>query len=146
MTTGKGPQPPVFRHPINISPDAIDAMGHVNNAVYLHWVQEAVLEYWHHASPPQIQGELLWVALKHEITYRLPLFLSDGVEAHVMATGTHGSRASFATLFKRGDEIAAEVRSSWCCVDAITRRPRRIPDHIAKAFLPISDKRGRPAL
>ncbi len=127
---------PTFHHRISITPDEIDAMGHVNNAVYLQWVQEAVVQYWLHRSPPEAQAELLWVALKHEITYRLPLFLEDTVVAHVTATGTRGSRASFITQFRRGDDLAAEVRSSWCCVDATTRRPRRIADNIARAFLP----------
>ena len=126
----------VFCHPIEITTQDIDAMGHVNNAVYLQWVQEAVVRYWQHRSPPQAQTELLWVALKHVIVYRLPLFLEDQVEAHVMATATRGTRASFTTLFKRGDNLVAEARSSWCCVDATTRRPRRIASDIARAFLP----------
>ncbi|SLN74254.1 Acyl-ACP thioesterase [Roseovarius gaetbuli] len=97
-------------------------MGHVNNAVYLRWVQEAVVSYWQHISPIDAQEELLWVALKHEIVYRMPLFLNDEVDALVTAIGTRGSRASFSTKFRRGEDIAAEVRSSWCCVDAVTRR------------------------
>jgi acyl-ACP thioesterase len=44
-------------------------------------------------------------------------------------------------MFKRGDDIAAEVRSSWCCVDASTRRPRRIADDIARVFLPLASLR-----
>lgn len=111
-------------------------MGHVNNAVYLRWVQEAVIHYWQHMSSVAAQKELLWVALKHEIVYRVPLFLNDKVDALVTATGTRGSRASFATSFRRGEDIAAEVRSSWCCVDASTRRPRRIAHDIAQQFLP----------
>jgi len=35
----------MFRHPVAIEPDDIDSMGHVNNAVYLKWVQEAVIDY-----------------------------------------------------------------------------------------------------
>ncbi|NVP55489.1 acyl-CoA thioesterase [Rhizobium rhizolycopersici] len=127
---------PTFRHPLTISPTDIDDMGHVNNAVYLQWVQEAVVRYWQQASPIDAQGRLLWVALKHEISYRMPLFLNDEVEALVTATGTRGSRASFATIFRRGDDLVAEVRSCWCCVDATTRRPRRIADDIARVFLP----------
>lgn len=131
---------PVFSHAIKISIRHIDAMGHVNNAVYLQWVQEAVVQYWQHKSPSEAQSELLWVALKHEITYRMPLFLEDQVEAQVKATATRGTRAAFTTLFKRGDDLVAEVRSSWCCVDAITRRPRRIAPDIARAFLPADEQ------
>ena len=127
---------PSFRHKITISPSDIDDMGHVNNAVYLQWVQEAVVRYWQQASPLHVQADLLWVALRHEVIYRMPLFLNDSVEALVTATGTRGSRASFTTIFRRGDEAVTEVYSSWCCVDAHTRRPRRIAEDIARIFLP----------
>ncbi|WP_155414867.1 acyl-CoA thioesterase [Neorhizobium galegae] len=127
---------PTFDHPIVISAADIDEMGHVNNTVYLQWVQDAVVQYWEHVSPPDVRSRLLWVALQHQVIYRRPLFLGDRVAALVTATGTRGSRASFTTMFKRGDDIAAEVRSSWCCVDASTRRPRRIADDIARVFLP----------
>ena len=55
----------------------IDHMGHVNNAVYLKWVQEAVIDYWRSVAPPEAVAGHLWVALKHEITYRRPTFLQD---------------------------------------------------------------------
>ena len=52
-------------------------MGHVNNAVYLKWVQEAVVDYWSSVAPPDAVARHLWVALKHEITYLRPTFLQD---------------------------------------------------------------------
>ena len=64
-----------FRHPIAIEPADIDHMGHVNNAVYLKWVQEAVVDYWSSVAPPSAVAQHLWVALKHEITYFRPTFL-----------------------------------------------------------------------
>ncbi|KQY21682.1 acyl-CoA thioesterase [Pararhizobium sp.] len=121
----------------HLSAADIDDMGHVNNTVYLKWVQDAVVQYWQQVSPSAVRGGLLWVALQHEIKYRMPLFLGD----KVTATGTRGSRASFTTMFKRGDDLAAEVHSSWCCVDASTRRPRRIADDIAHVFLPLPSSR-----
>jgi acyl-CoA thioester hydrolase len=139
---------PTFDHPITISETDIDHMGHVNNTVYLQWVQDAVVQYWLQVSPPGVQDGILWVALQHQITYRMPLFLGDTVAALVTATGTRGSRASFTTVIKRGGDVAAEIQSSWCCVDASTRRPRRIADEIARIFLPPSQQQGgeaRPA-
>ena len=59
-------------HPIRITPEDIDFMGHVNNAHYLKWVQEAVVAHWEKLAPPAAVAEHLWVALKHEITYRKP--------------------------------------------------------------------------
>ena len=111
-------------------------MGHVNNAVYLKWVQDAVISYWQRVAPAEAVAQHLWVALKHEITYRAPAFLDDNVLADVVATGVQGSRAFFTTMIQRGDTILAEVKSSWCCIDTVTRRPARIARDLAARFLP----------
>ena len=126
----------MHQHIIRILPEDIDFMGHVNNAVYLKWVQDAVISYWQNVAPAEAVAQHLWVALKHEITYRAPAFLDDNVLADVVATGVQGSRAFFTTLIQRGDTILAEVKSSWCCLDTVTRRPARIARDLAARFLP----------
>jgi acyl-CoA thioester hydrolase len=121
-------------HPIRILPADIDFMGHVNNARYLNWVQDAVVAHWEKLAPPAAVAEHLWVALKHEITYRKPAFLDDEVIATVVLDKVEGVRAFYSTLIKRGDELLAEVKSSWCCLDAKTLRPARIAKDIAAHF------------
>jgi acyl-CoA thioester hydrolase len=121
-------------HPIQIIPTDIDFMGHVNNARYLNWVQDAVVAHWQKLAPPQAVAAHLWVALKHEITYRKPAFLNDEVIATVVLEKVEGVRAFYSTLIKRGDELLAEVKSSWCCIDAVTLRPARIAKDIAAHF------------
>jgi acyl-CoA thioester hydrolase len=126
----------MFRHAITIRPADIDHMGHVNNAVYLRWVQEAVVRYWETVAPVEAVAQHLWVALKHEISYRRPAFLDDGVVAEVIAERVQGARTFFSTVFRRGEEIVAEVSSSWCCLDAVTKRPARLARDVADRFLP----------
>jgi len=129
----------MFRHPIGIAPADIDHMGHVNNSVYLRWVQEAVVGYWEKVAPPDAVASHLWVALKHEITYRRPAFLDDIVVADVVADGMQGARAFFSTVIKRGEEVVAEVKSCWCCLDAASRRPARLAKDVVSRFLPSED-------
>jgi acyl-CoA thioester hydrolase len=126
-------------HPIGIAPDDIDFMGHVNNARYLTWVQDAVVSHWQNLAPPEAVAAHLWVALKHEITYRKPAFLDDEVIATVILERVQGARAFFSTLIKRGEDVLAEVNSSWCCVDAVTHRPARIAADTAAHFFAKSD-------
>lgn len=123
-------------HPIGIVPDDIDFMGHVNNARYLNWVQDAVVAHWQKLAPPHAIAAHLWVALKHEITYRKPAFLNDDVVATTVLESFQGARAFYNTLIKRGEEVLAEVKSSWCCVDAQTLRPARIAQEWARHFFP----------
>ncbi len=121
--------------PIRILPDDIDFMGHVNNARYLAWVQDAVVSHWRRFAPAEEVAAKLWVALKHEITYRKPAFLDDQVMASVVLERVEGAKAFYATIIQRGEEVLAEVRSSWCCIDVQTRRPVRLAKDLVSLFL-----------
>jgi acyl-CoA thioester hydrolase len=123
-------------HRIGILPADIDFMGHVNNARYLGWVQDAVLDHWNKLAPPEAAAKYLWVALKHEITYRKPAFLDDDVIASVVLEKVQGARSFYETVIRRGEEVLAEVKSSWCCIDAETLRPARIAADIQTYFFP----------
>jgi len=125
----------MYAHRIIVAPADIDHMGHVNNAVYLRWVQEAVVRYWETVAPSDAIAQHLWVALKHEISYFRPTFLEDGVVAEVIAERVQGARSFFNTVFRRGEDVLAEVRSSWCCLDAVTRRPARLARDIVDRFV-----------
>ena len=128
-----------FRFPITVTPDDIDFMGHVNNARYLNWVQDAVLAHWNRLAPAEDVANKAWVALKHEITYRKPAFLEDDVIASTVLERYNGARAFYRTVIKRGEEVLAEVQSSWCCIDAKTLRPARIGEHLREVFFPSVD-------
>ena len=128
-----------FKFPITVTPEDIDFMGHVNNARYLNWVQDAVLAHWQNLAPAEEVAAKAWVALKHEITYRKPAFLEDDVIAQTVLERFNGARAFYHTVIRRGEETLAEVKSSWCCIDAETLRPARIGEHLREFFLPESD-------
>ena len=123
------------RFAIDVDPADIDFMGHVNNASYLKWVQDAVVSHWQKLAPADAVAEHLWVALKHEITYRKPAFLNDEVIATVILEKVQGARAFYETVIRRGEEVLAEVKSSWCCLDAATLRPARLAKNVVDRFL-----------
>ncbi len=125
-----------YRFPIGIDPADIDFMGHVNNASYLKWVQAAVIDHWRALAPAEAVAQHLWVALKHEITYLKPTFLGDDVVATVVLEKVQGVRAFYETVIRRGEDVLAEVKSSWCCLDAETLRPARLAREIVQHFFP----------
>ena len=126
----------MFRHAIAILPTDIDHMGHVNNSVYLKWVQDAVVDYWRSVAPADAVASHLWVALKHEISYRKPTFLADTVVAEVIAEKVEGARAYFTTVVRRGQDVLSEVKSTWCCLDSASLRPVRLARDVISRFLP----------
>ena len=94
------------------------------------------IDHWRSFAPADAVAAHLWVALKHEITYRRPTFLGDEVIATVLLEKIHGARASYETVIRRGEEILAEVKSSWGCVDAVTLRPARLARDVIAKFFP----------
>ena len=125
-----------FTFPITVLPEDIDFMGHVNNARYLGWVQDAVLAHWNKIAPAEEVASKAWVALKHEITYRKPAFLEDDVIAQTVLERYNGARAFYRTVISRGEDVLAEVQSSWCCIDTETLRPARNGEHLREFFFP----------
>ena len=125
-----------FHYPIGIDAADIDHMGHVNNSVYLKWVQDAVVKFWETVAPPEAVARHLWIALSHQISYRRPTFLDDIIVADVIAERVAGARAMFTTVIKRGEDVLAEVKSTWCCLDSVSRRPARLASEVARLFLP----------
>jgi len=126
---------PPHAHGIAIRPEDIDALGHVNNATYLSWIRAAVLGHWHARALPEAVAAFRWMAVKHEITYRKPAFLGDALVATVVLERVRRESAYYDTLIRRGPELIAEAKSRWCCVDAATLRPARLPQEMVSAFL-----------
>jgi len=86
------------RYCITVESNDIDFMGHVNNASYLTWIQEAVTSHWLKRAPAEAVASHRWVALTHEIIYRRPAFLKDKVVASVLLEKVQGARAFYRRL------------------------------------------------
>ncbi len=134
----------IFEYELDVADGEIDEMGHVNNAVYLTWVQAAVLRHWRRFAPTDVAASRQWVALQHRITYRRPAFLDNHVVVRVALQKIEGARAFYRTVIRRGDELLAEVDSSWCCIDVVSRKPVRLARDVIARFLPTRAISDRP--
>ena len=118
----------------SITPAAcdIDRMGHVNNSVYLRWIEQAVHDDWEGLAMPSEFASLLWVAVRHEVDYRRPAFLGDVLEISVRLDEVRRARAWYDAVIHREGEILVQARSCWCCIEAESRRLTMIPRDTAK--------------
>ena len=64
-----------------VAPGDIDELGHVNNTVYVRWVQDAAIAHWRASAPADAQATLVWVVARHEIDYKHPAVLGDQILA-----------------------------------------------------------------
>jgi acyl-CoA thioester hydrolase len=54
---------------LTATPDAIDELGHVNNAVWVQWIQQVATGHWDAAAPQSHKDAYIWVVVRHEIDY-----------------------------------------------------------------------------
>jgi acyl-CoA thioester hydrolase len=125
-----------FEINIKVSENDIDELGHVNNIIYLRWVQEAAVAHWKAAATEEQQKNILWVIKRHEIDYKGPALLGDGIIA-----GTWVGEAS-ELVFERHTEILrspdrkllAKARTFWIPINSKTGRPIRVDPDVRNRF------------
>lgn len=121
-----------FHHPLQVQEPDIDALGHVNNVVYVRWVQEVAAAHWEHVASQELRARYLWVVLRHEIDYKNPAFLQDEVVGTTWVGDYQGARFErFVTLSTRdNNKVLAQAKTTWCMLDARTMRPTRITQEV----------------
>jgi len=109
------------------APD-LDDRAHVNNVVYLRWVQDATAAHWAALAPDGAHAEVAWVALRHEIDYLSPAVLDDEIVVRTWVGIAQGlSFERFTEIRRREDgRVLARARTLWCPVDARTGKPQRV--------------------
>lgn len=125
-----------FEQPITILPQDIDLFDHVNNVVYLRWVQEVSTAHWFAAATEAQKESIGWVVVRHEIDYISAVQLGDEI------IGRTWVGIAQKNLFERHVEIVrvrdnkviARARSMWCPIDMKSRRPTRVGEEIYKHF------------
>lgn len=125
-----------------VEPADIDQLGHVNNVVYLRWVQDAAVAHWMAAANEAEQRDYLWVVTRHEIDYKRPAFIEDTIVVRTWV-GT-ASRAGFerhTELRRKSDgKLLARVRSIWRPINAETRQAVNVSaETFARFSVPASD-------
>ncbi|PIQ22727.1 MAG: acyl-ACP thioesterase, partial [Cytophagales bacterium CG18_big_fil_WC_8_21_14_2_50_42_9] len=76
-----------FSYKIKIKESDIDEYCHVNNVVYLRWVQEVSMAQWYEVTSPELRALYALVIVRHEIDYFSPAILSDEIIAYSWAGG-----------------------------------------------------------
>lgn len=118
-------------------PEHIDELGHVNNAVWLTWVQDIAVEHWNVVASPEHVARYIWVVTRHEIDYRGNVGEGETVSAETfIPDAPHGAQFDRCVEFRNsaGKRIVA-ARSTWAMLDRETGRLVRIPPEVAAPFI-----------
>ena len=125
-----------FELAIEVQPEDIDQLNHVNNVVYLKWVQDAAVAHWTHSASPEAQANLYWVVVRHEIDYRRPALLGDHLIARTwVGPATRSQFERNTEILRAGDRVLlARARTLWCPMGIATGRPATVSDEVRAAF------------
>lgn len=119
-----------------VSPSDIDELGHVNNVVYLHWVQDAAIAHWGAAATAAQQAEVAWVAIRHEIDYKHPAMPGDAIIARTWVGTAEANKFERHTEILRAADhkVLARARTVWCPINRTTGRLTRVSDEVRGRF------------
>lgn len=126
-----------FTSRFTAGPEHIDQLGHVNNAVWVQWIQDIAVRHWESVAPPEQRERYLWVVTRHEIDYRGNIREGETVHAETwVADAPKGARFDRMVRFTGDDgRVKVESRTSWAMIDAETGRLARVTPEIAAPFL-----------
>jgi acyl-CoA thioester hydrolase len=121
---------------IPVLPADIDEQNHVNNTVYLRWVQDVATAHWRSLASIEAQNAIGWVVLRHEIDYKAPANLSDEILLRTwVGKATRLTFERFTEIRRtREGELLAKARTLWVPINNQTGRPSRVSVEVRKQF------------
>jgi acyl-CoA thioester hydrolase len=125
-----------FELAISVAAPDIDELGHVNNVVYLRWVQDVAVAHWRAVATAAQQADVAWVVVRHEIDYKHAARLGDAIIARtwVGTASTNTFERHTEILRARDRRLLARARTLWCPVDIRSGRPTRVGSDIRERF------------
>ncbi len=126
----------IFEYSFLVPKSAIDAMNHVNNVVYLQWVQNVAEKHWITNTNEQIRNKYVWVALNHYIEYHHPAIENDEIRIETWIEDYKGAKSERHTkiINTTTQKVLVSAKTSWCLLFKETLRPVRITSEISTLF------------
>jgi acyl-CoA thioester hydrolase len=115
--------PFVHREPVRFRD--LDSVGHVNNAVYLTYIEEARIAF-----VAQAEGEdpLGMIVARIEIDFRSPAELGDTIEVSVVPGTVGNTSFTLHHELRAGDRLVAEASTVLVAYDYEKEEPRAVPE------------------
>ena len=130
------------RHTLTFTalPQHIDELGHVNNAVWVDWIQQIATSHWGAVASPEHQAAYIWVVTRHEIDYRGNIALGESViaETFIPAAPT-GARFDRRVEFTdAAGKVIVSAKTTWALLDRASGRLQRVRPEVAAPFMPFA--------
>jgi len=141
----------------SVSPADIDEQNHVNNTVYLRWVQDVATAHWKALASADAQAAIGWIVLRHEIDYKSPAALGDEILLRTwVGVASRLKFERFTEIRRRIDppksasrtdssfgedgsdvadtQLLSQARTLWVPIDVRTGKPTRVSVEVREKF------------
>ncbi len=125
-----------FETTLTVTEKHIDELKHVNNVVYLQWVQDIANLHWNQLKEGHDTSAYVWVVLRHELDYLGQANLGDEIKVKTWVGETAGIKSVRHVEFFKNDKLITRAKTFWCLVDSKTLRPKRITGDVLKVLIP----------
>lgn len=115
---------------IEVKAEHLDNLQHVNNVVYLQWVNEMSEVHWDILATEELKANYFWVVLRHELDYMGEALLGDQLLIRTWVGRSEGAKSVRHVEIFKGDKVLLRAASTWCLIDAKSLRPTRIKNDI----------------
>ena len=123
-----------YKHFLKVEQDHIDNLNHVNNAVYLQWVQEVAYLHWNELAPKKIRDAYVWMILRHEIDYLQQAYLNDDITIYTWIDESNGVKSTRVVHIYCSEKLLTTSKTTFCLLDKKNLRPKRISPEILQLF------------
>ena len=120
----------------------IDELGHVNNAVWVDWIQQIATSHWGAVASPEHQATYIWVVTRHEIDYRGNIALGESViAATFIPSAPTGARFDRRVNFTdAAGKVIVSANTTWALLDRASGRLQRVRAEVAAPFMPFASE------
>jgi acyl-CoA thioester hydrolase len=126
----------IFELKIKVTAEHIDKLNHVNNVVYVKWMDWVAVEHWEFLTKNNPLPEHIWVVLKHEIDYLKQAILGDDITVKTWVGETRGFKSERLMAFYKGSELLVKAKTVWGMLNSKNFKPTRIRENVLNVLQP----------
>ncbi|WP_405605131.1 acyl-CoA thioesterase [Polaribacter sp. Asnod1-A03] len=126
----------IFKLTITVSSEDIDNLDHVNNLVYVKWMDDIATEHWSFLTKENPLPEYVWVVMRHEIDYLKQAGLGDEITVKTWVGETKGITSVRFMEFYKKDILLVKAKTTWAMLNSKTFKPARIRENVLKVLQP----------
>ncbi|MFD2528190.1 acyl-CoA thioesterase [Polaribacter marinaquae] len=127
----------IFELNITVTSNDIDDLNHVNNVVYVKWMDKVAFEHWAYLTRNNPLPEYVWVVIKHEIEYLKQAVIGDVITVKTWVGETKGFKSERLMEFYKNKILLVKAKTVWGMLDAKSYKPSRIRENVLKVLQPV---------